>query len=312
MESNNNQPKNISQTQSSQPNNQPPNAGLPHGMIPGSIPPNFMTLQVTGHYGDVSSNQHQNTVASIPLGQIPTTLGPLPENAGHPSGISSSSQPQQSAYPPPMFMGQVSRNLGVTGPQPGQNPYAAVEMSQPMLISSDQGQPRLVFAQPGSGPQPNATAGIPQGPSIMQILGNNSYPKNGPLNSIDPNGMFPNQDQMLFQGPIILNQYNSIAEYLAGKGDFPNAIKYYEKITSLDPENGAAWAALGHCYLLTDDLQRAFTSYQKALYSLPDVRDPQLWYGIGLLYDKVELVITFDNSLKLMSMLFPHLCQYLS
>ena len=102
-------------------------------------------------------------------------------------------------------------------------------------------------------------------------------------------GLFgPTHEQILIQGPIIVNQLNSCAETCATKGDFPNAIRYYERITMLDPENGAAWTALGHCYLLTDDLQKAFTSYQKALYSLPDVRDPQLWYGIGLLYDKAR------------------------
>lgn len=96
------------------------------------------------------------------------------------------------------------------------------------------------------------------------------------------------QDQMLAQGPLLLNKLNSVAEYLAAKGEFTSAIKYYERITGLDPENGAAWTALGHCYLLTEELHRAFESYQKALYSLTDVRDPQLWYGIGLLYDKVR------------------------
>lgn len=101
------------------------------------------------------------------------------------------------------------------------------------------------------------------------------------------NSIIPDQDQVLLQGPVLLNQLNSVAEFLAAKGDFENAIRYYERITGLDPENGAAWTALGHCYLLIEELQKAFISYQKALYSLSDVRDPQLWYGIGLLYDKV-------------------------
>jgi tetratricopeptide (TPR) repeat protein len=153
------------------------------------------------------------------------------------------------------------------------------------MIQADGNTQRMVFSQQVP-TLPNSV--LCQGPTLIQMAGNNNLSKSTPLAAIDPNAMINSQDQVLFHGPIILNQYNSIAEYLAGKGDFANAIKYYEKITSLDPENGAAWTALGHCYLLTDDLQKAFTSYQKALYSLPDVRDPQLWYGIGLLYDKVS------------------------
>ncbi len=148
----------------------------------------------------------------------------------------------------------------------------------------DRGKVSGPAALPATGPAPDG--GLP-GQSIMQMLGGVGFPKGPSAPGLEGNIMMPSQDQLLIQGPVVLNQLNSVAEYLAAKGDFANAIRYYERITGLDPENGAAWTALGHCYLLTDDLQKAFTSYQKALYSLPDVRDPQLWYGIGLLYDKV-------------------------
>jgi tetratricopeptide (TPR) repeat protein len=113
-----------------------------------------------------------------------------------------------------------------------------------------------------------------------------------------------NSDKIFSQDSLLLSQLNSVAEFLAAKGDFVNSITYYERITMVDTENGAAWTALGHCYLLTDNLQKAFTAYQKALYTLPDVRDPQLWYGIGLLYDKVRIAV--KNSLRAMSMQYQH------
>jgi len=47
---------------------------------------------------------------------------------------------------------------------------------------------------------------------------------------------------------------NKLAEYCATSGDFQAAIEYYNQLTQLDTENGAAWTALGHCYLLVDDL----------------------------------------------------------
>ena len=62
----------------------------------------------------------------------------------------------------------------------------------------------------------------------------------------------------------------------------------------------------GHCYLMQDDLQKAYAAYQQALYLLPNPKvsiiplrytsnsnsildtqeDPKLWYGIGILYDR--------------------------
>ena len=42
----------------------------------------------------------------------------------------------------------------------------------------------------------------------------------------------------------------------------------------------------GHCYLMMDDLQQAYSAYQQALYHLPDPKEPKLWYGIGILYDR--------------------------
>jgi glucose repression mediator protein len=62
---------------------------------------------------------------------------------------------------------------------------------------------------------------------------------------------------------------------------------------------------LGHCYLMMDDLQQAYSAYQQALYHLRDpkvscfnqpylrfaiadkqIQEPKLWYGIGILYDR--------------------------
>ena len=37
---------------------------------------------------------------------------------------------------------------------------------------------------------------------------------------------------------------------------------------------------------MMDDLQKAYSSYQQALYHLPNPKEPKLWYGIGILYDR--------------------------
>lgn len=86
-----------------------------------------------------------------------------------------------------------------------------------------------------------------------------------------------------------------MAEFYGTKGDYIAAIQYYIKMTEIDPENGPSWAAIGHCYLLSDDINKAFNAYQQALYCLEDIRDPQLWYGIGILYEKFE---SYDHAIS--------------
>lgn len=49
---------------------------------------------------------------------------------------------------------------------------------------------------------------------------------------------------------------------------------------------GEAWAVLAHCYVMTDELNHAYHAYQNALAHLANPDDPNLWYGIGLLYDR--------------------------
>lgn len=98
------------------------------------------------------------------------------------------------------------------------------------------------------------------------------------------------------------------AELLAAKNDFVESIKCYEQLVTMEPENGTHWSSLGHCYLLVESLRNSFNAYQKALNLLPDIKDPQLWYGIGLLYEKVLFFLT--SSLKPMNMLYQHLCLY--
>ena len=88
-----------------------------------------------------------------------------------------------------------------------------------------------------------------------------------------------------------------MAEFYGTKGDYRTAIQYYLKMTELDSENGPSWAAIGHCYLLSDDINKAFNAYQQALYCLEDIRDPQLWYGIGILYEKFE---SYDHAISAM------------
>ncbi|SPO31231.1 probable TPR-containing protein Mql1 [Ustilago trichophora] len=68
--------------------------------------------------------------------------------------------------------------------------------------------------------------------------------------------------------------------------NFEKAVDYFQRVLNIVPENGDTWGSMGHCYLMMDDLQRAYTAYQQALYHLPNPKEPKLWYGIGILYDR--------------------------
>ncbi|KAF8330378.1 uncharacterized protein EI90DRAFT_3280956 [Cantharellus anzutake] len=68
--------------------------------------------------------------------------------------------------------------------------------------------------------------------------------------------------------------------------DLPKAIAHWQRMVELEPNNGDVWSAMGHCFLMQDELQKAYMAYQQALYFLENPKDPKLWYGIGILYDR--------------------------
>lgn len=80
-----------------------------------------------------------------------------------------------------------------------------------------------------------------------------------------------------YEAALRLNPYsiiamNSISCILRTKEQFPKAVEYLQSILNMDNNNGDIWGSLGHCYLMMDDLQKAYTAYQQALYHL---RDPK-------------------------------------
>ncbi|CAG8438268.1 3697_t:CDS:10 [Scutellospora calospora] len=79
---------------------------------------------------------------------------------------------------------------------------------------------------------------------------------------------------------------SNIAALCRGREQFPKAVEYFQRILNIDQANGEIWGALGHCYLMMDDLQKAYSAYQQALFHLPNPKEPKLWYGIGILYDR--------------------------
>ncbi|KAG5646897.1 hypothetical protein DXG03_001973 [Asterophora parasitica] len=94
-------------------------------------------------------------------------------------------------------------------------------------------------------------------------------------------------ENALRHNPMSLSGLTQVAGIFRIKEDYPRAVEYFQRVLTLAEDNGEVWSALGHCYLMQDDLQKAYSAYQQALYLLPNPKeDPKLWYGIGILYDR--------------------------
>ncbi|KAK2756777.1 glucose repression mediator protein [Arachnomyces sp. PD_36] len=102
----------------------------------------------------------------------------------------------------------------------------------------------------------------------------------------DLDGAMSAYEQALRHNQWSIPAMNAISCILRTREQFQKAIEYLQNILKLDPQNGETWGSLGHCYLMMDNLQEAYTSYQQALYYLRDPKEPKLWYGIGILYDR--------------------------
>lgn len=51
-------------------------------------------------------------------------------------------------------------------------------------------------------------------------------------------------------------------------------------LAQIEPTNGELWERLAFTYLLSDDLQNAYTAYQHALFHLPNPKDTQVRRGL--------------------------------
>lgn len=125
-------------------------------------------------------------------------------------------------------------------------------------------------------------------PNLQSKLCSTKYPILGSLAEMmgDDELMYQSYEKVLSH-----NRMNSKALMTLGlacekQNHFAKAADCYHLLVSANSSHGNAWSHLGYCYLMQNDLQNAYTAYQHALYYLPNAKEPKLWYGIGLLYDR--------------------------
>ncbi|ORY25162.1 hypothetical protein BCR39DRAFT_471711 [Naematelia encephala] len=93
-------------------------------------------------------------------------------------------------------------------------------------------------------------------------------------------------ENALRHNPTSILGLNAVASIARSRDNFDKAIEYFQRILNIKQDNGEVWGSMGHCLLMKDDLPKAYTAYQQALYHLPNPKEPKLWYGIGILYDR--------------------------
>lgn len=102
----------------------------------------------------------------------------------------------------------------------------------------------------------------------------------------DPTRALAAYDSALLHNPYSIPALSAMASVYRSMEHFDLAVEYIQRVLDIDRENGEVWGAMGHCYLMMDELEKAYAAYQQALCHLPNAKEPKLWYGIGILYDR--------------------------
>ncbi len=87
-------------------------------------------------------------------------------------------------------------------------------------------------------------------------------------------------EHALRANPNSIPAMNAISLVLRTREEFAKAAEFLQQIIKLDSTNGEAWGSLGHCFLMMDDLQQAYTAYQSALVNLRNPKVCRLLFSL--------------------------------
>jgi len=81
----------------------------------------------------------------------------------------------------------------------------------------------------------------------------------------------PAYEAALWHNPFSAGAFAGQAGLHKEKEQYSKTVEAYTRSLQLDSNNGRVWSELGHCHLLMDDMQKAYTAYQQASYHLPQL-----------------------------------------
>lgn len=76
----------------------------------------------------------------------------------------------------------------------------------------------------------------------------------------------------LRHNPFNVDALTQTANILRQQEKFVEAAEYFTRVIHLEEEAGEIWGALGHCYLMIDDLTKAYACYQQAIMHIADAK----------------------------------------
>ncbi|KAJ2846659.1 glucose repression mediator protein, partial [Coemansia brasiliensis] len=181
----------------------------------------------------------------------PMSVQAPPHSAPHPSASQQPPPPQQSGHMPPP---------GAPQPQQQQQPPMALQQVQQSVTPTQRlsAMTEEVWLQIGS---------------LSETMN-------------EPERALAAYDNALRHNPYSQTALTQIANIYRSREEFDKAVEYFQRIINIDNTNGEIWGAVGNCYLMLDDLPKAYQAYQNALNSLEEAKEPKLWYGIGIMYDR--------------------------
>lgn len=87
---------------------------------------------------------------------------------------------------------------------------------------------------------------------------------------------------------MIMNGFIALANVIKSEADFKQVVEHNMVHISLGHERRSLSLTIGNCYLLKGLFEESFTIYENVLFSNTECLDPELWYILGILYDKVS------------------------
>ncbi|KAJ2161674.1 glucose repression mediator protein [Coemansia sp. RSA 552] len=227
----------------------PPNGSMQHGP-PRSMPQGQPHMARQPRQGMAPPQQQQ-------------PMPPGPHHSAHPH--------LQQQQPPPQQQ------------QPQSLPPQQAHMPPPSAPAQQQGQQPPASAQQQQQQQQPVTAA-----QRLSAMTENVWMHIGTLaeSMNEPERAMTAYDNALRHNPYSQAALTQIANIYRGREEFEKAVDFFQRIVNIDNENGEIWGAIGNCYLMLDELPKAYNAYQQAIIHLPNPREPKLWYGIGILYDR--------------------------
>lgn len=104
----------------------------------------------------------------------------------------------------------------------------------------------------------------------------------------DPEKAVRAYEEALRKNPYSAPALLGLVRYHKKVGNDARVVEYSQRYLALD-ESGAAgevWQVIGQALLVIGHLPHAYSCYQQAIAKTTKKDDPELWYGIGILYDR--------------------------